>query len=52
MKFVVDQLNLTILLDKFDSLSYGVDEMLFPSLNSEDSLGKFHLIKKFFSNFI
>ncbi|KAL3990911.1 Core-2/I-Branching enzyme family protein [Acanthocheilonema viteae] len=38
VKFVIDQLNLTILLDKFDSLSYGVDEMLFPSLNSEDSL--------------
>ncbi|VDK87524.1 unnamed protein product [Litomosoides sigmodontis] len=39
VKFVVDELNLTILLDKFDNLSYGVDEMLFPSLNSEDSLG-------------
>uniref|UniRef100_A0A1I8EU89 Core-2/I-Branching enzyme family protein n=1 Tax=Wuchereria bancrofti TaxID=6293 RepID=A0A1I8EU89_WUCBA len=39
VEFVVDKLNLTILLDKFDRLSYGVDEMLFPSLNSEDSLG-------------
>ncbi|CAG9535715.1 unnamed protein product [Cercopithifilaria johnstoni] len=39
VKFVVDQLNLTILLDKFDRLSYGMDEMLFSSLNSEDSLG-------------
>ncbi|EJD76405.1 hypothetical protein LOAG_16642 [Loa loa] len=39
VEFVVDKLNLTILLDKFDRLSYGGDEMLFSSLNSEDSLG-------------
>uniref|UniRef100_A0A915PI20 Core-2/I-Branching enzyme n=1 Tax=Setaria digitata TaxID=48799 RepID=A0A915PI20_9BILA len=38
VEFVVDKLNLTVLLDKFDRLSYGVDEMLFPSLYSEDSL--------------
>ncbi|VDK77297.1 unnamed protein product [Onchocerca ochengi] len=39
VEFVVDKLNLTILLDKFDHLRYGGDEMLFSSLNSEDSLG-------------
>ncbi|VDN08261.1 unnamed protein product [Thelazia callipaeda] len=38
VQFIVDKLNLTILLDKLDSLRYGGDEMLFPSLHSEDSL--------------
>ncbi|KAM3727599.1 Beta-1,3-galactosyl-O-glycosyl-glycoprotein beta-1,6-N-acetylglucosaminyltransferase [Dirofilaria immitis] len=38
VEFIIDKLNLTILLDKFDRLSYGVDEMIFSSLNSEDAL--------------
>uniref|UniRef100_A0A183E8C1 Core-2/I-Branching enzyme n=1 Tax=Gongylonema pulchrum TaxID=637853 RepID=A0A183E8C1_9BILA len=38
VKFVLDKLDLTVLLDKLDELNYGGDEMLFSSLHSEDLL--------------
>ncbi|VDK55351.1 unnamed protein product, partial [Anisakis simplex] len=38
VEFVVDKLNLTTLLQRFDTVGLGCDEMLLPSLNSEDAL--------------
>ncbi|VDM39584.1 unnamed protein product, partial [Toxocara canis] len=37
-EFVVDKLNLTIILERFNKVPYGVDEMLIPTLNSDDNL--------------
>ncbi|VDK17636.1 unnamed protein product [Anisakis simplex] len=39
VEFIIDKLNLTILLKRFDSIRYGGDEMLMASLNSDDFLG-------------
>ncbi|VDM38897.1 unnamed protein product [Toxocara canis] len=38
VKFVVDELNLTTLVDRFESMEYGIDEMIFPSLHADDQL--------------
>uniref|UniRef100_A0A0M3K141 RNA-dependent RNA polymerase n=1 Tax=Anisakis simplex TaxID=6269 RepID=A0A0M3K141_ANISI len=38
VEFIVDKLNLTTLLQRFDTIQYGGDEYVIPSLNSEDAL--------------
>ncbi|KAM3727600.1 Beta-1,3-galactosyl-O-glycosyl-glycoprotein beta-1,6-N-acetylglucosaminyltransferase [Dirofilaria immitis] len=38
VEFVMESLNLTTLIEMFDSRPYGTDEMLFHSLHSDDSL--------------
>lgn len=42
VEFVMGSLNLSTLIEMFDSKPYGTDEMLFHSLHSDDSLGKFN----------
>lgn len=37
---MMENLNLTALIEIFDSKPYGTDEMLFHSLHSDDLLGK------------
>lgn len=41
VEFMMEHLNLSALIEMFDSKPYGTDEMLFHSLHSDDSLGKF-----------
>lgn len=40
VEFIVDELNLTTILKRFSKVHYGLDEMVIPSLNSDDGLGK------------
>lgn len=40
VEFVVEQLDLTIMIELFDSINYGTDEMLFPTLLSDDTISK------------
>uniref|UniRef100_A0A915ALE0 Core-2/I-Branching enzyme n=1 Tax=Parascaris univalens TaxID=6257 RepID=A0A915ALE0_PARUN len=38
VEFILDKLNLTTILKRFSKVHYGMDEMIIPSLNSDDGL--------------
>lgn len=46
VEFLIDKINSTTFLSRFDKVIYGNDELYFPTLNADDNVGKFKMHEK------